>query len=266
MQTPVLVDFWAEWCGPCKQLGPVLDKLEQEYAGRFKLVKVDTEANQQLAGHFQIRSIPTVYAFVGGKPVDQFQGVLPEGQLREFIDRLMPNPAATAFEQAVQAVQQGDHEAAMQHAKATIQIDPKHDQARLLIAQIAMAQQDPHAAKGQIDALGDAARADPQVQALIEQVEQAMAASQVPPPPELLARIDADPADLSARAELGEHYVSHKMFEQALEQFLEIVARDREFEDDLGRKRMVEVFKMASDQPALVSEWRRKLGAALNVV
>ena len=266
MQNPVLVDFWAEWCGRCKQLGPVLDKLEQEYAGRFKLVKVDTEANQQLAEHFQIRSIPTVFAFVGGKPVDQFQGVLPEGQLREFIDRLMPNPASTAFEQAVQAVQQGDHEAAMQHAKATIQVDPKHDQARLLVAQLAMAQQDPHAAKGQIDALSDAAKADPQVQGLVAQIEEALQASQVPPPPDLVQRVADNPADLAARAELGEHYVTHKMFEQALEQFLAIVSQDREFQDDLGRKKMVEVFKEAADQPALVGEWRRKLGAALNVV
>ena len=79
MQVPVLVDFWAPWCGPCKSLGPMLEKLEQAYGGRFKLVKIDTDAEQQLAQHFRIKSIPTVYAFVGGQPVDQFQGALPEG-------------------------------------------------------------------------------------------------------------------------------------------------------------------------------------------
>ena len=266
MQVPVLVDFWADWCAPCKQLGPILDKLEHDYGGRFKLVKVDTEANQQLAEHFQIRSIPAVFAFVNGKPVDQFQGVLPEGKVREFIDKLMPDPAATAFEQAVQALQQGDNANALAHAHSTVALEPAHDQARLLIAQLSLADGDTHAAQGQMDALSAEAKADPQVQALAAQIAEALQASQVPPPPELVQRLDANPADLAVRIELADHFVEHKMWEQALEQLLEIVITDREFQDDLGRKRMVEVFKLAADQPALVGDWRRKLGATLNVV
>ncbi|MGC1440974.1 MAG: thioredoxin [Burkholderiaceae bacterium] len=266
MQVPVLVDFWAEWCGPCKQLGPILDKLEQDYAGQFQLVKVDTEANQELAAHFQIRSIPAVFAFVNGKPVDQFLGVLPEGKIREFIDKLLPDPTGVEFQQAVQALQQGDHPSALEHAKRTVAIDPSHDQARLLIAQLSMAEEDYHAAQGQMDALTGAAKADPKVQELAAQITLALEQAQVPPPPELLERVQKNPADLPARIDLANHFVEHKMWEPALEQLLEVVKTDREYEDDLGRHRMIEVFKLASDQPKLVSEWRRKLGATLNVV
>ncbi|MFM1991186.1 MAG: thioredoxin [Pseudomonadota bacterium] len=265
MQVPVLVDFWAPWCGPCKSLGPMLEKLEQAYGGRFKLVKVDTDAEQQLAQHFRIRSIPTVYAFVNGQPVDQFQGALPEGQLREFIDRLMPNPSDIELEQAGAALDRGDQAAAAEHAKKAIALDPSNDSARLLYAQLLLADGEPAAAQGQLDALSDAAKADPQVVQLMEQVAGAAEAAKPPVPHDLAHRVSADPADLHARLELAEYWIEYKDWPQALEQLLEIVQRDRAFQEDVGRKRMVQVFELAAAQPQLVSEWRRRLGAALNV-
>ncbi|HYF58441.1 MAG TPA: thioredoxin [Burkholderiaceae bacterium] len=265
MQVPVLVDFWAPWCGPCKTLGPMLEKLEQAYGGRFKLVKVDTDAEQQLAQHFRIRSIPTVFAFVGGQPVDQFQGALPEGRLREFIDRLMPNPSDVELDQAGAALERGDAAAATEHAKKAIALDPSNDSARLLYAQLLLADGDAAAAQGQIDALSADAKADPQVQELARRIAQAAEAARAPVPRERIARVEADPADLGARLELAEYWIEHKEWASALEQLLEIVQRDRTFREDVGRRRMVEVFDLASTQPQLVSEWRRRLGAALNV-
>ncbi|MFT3801164.1 MAG: thioredoxin [Burkholderiaceae bacterium] len=265
MEVPVLVDFWAAWCGPCKALTPLLEKLESDYNGRFKLVKVDTEAEQQLAQHFRIRSIPTVYAFVRGQPVDTFQGLLPEGKLREFIDKLMPNPAETEFEQAAEALDRGDTAAAIGHVRKAIELDAGHDDARLLYAQLLLAGQDPAAAQAQIDALSEAAKRDPQVAALAARIAAAAEAARPPAPKALLARVEADPADLAARMELAEYWIQHKAWAEAFEQLLEVVSRDRAHGDDIGRKRMVEAFALADSQPQLVAQWRRRLGAALNV-
>ncbi len=265
MQVPVLVDFWAEWCGPCKALTPVLEKLEEAYGGRFKLVKVDTEKEQQLAQHFRIKSIPAVFAFVGGQPVDQFQGALPEGKLREFIDRLMPNPSDVEFEQAGAALDRGDQAAAAGHVRKAIELDPKNDNARLLYAQLLLAQGEPQAAGAQLDALSAGARADPQVADLSRQVTEAIAAARAPTPTALLDRVAAQPDDLAGRLELAEYWIGYKEWEAALAELLEVVSRDRAFGEDAARKRMIEVFELASAQPQLVSQWRRRLGAALNV-
>ncbi len=262
-EVPVRVDFWAPWCGPCKVLGPILEKLESEYGGRFRLVKVNTEVEQELAAHFRIRSIPTVFAIVGGQVVDQFQGALPEGKIREFIDKLMPNPAEVETEMAYQAIEAGDYAKATEHVKKAIGLDERNDGARLLYAQLLLHAQDPAAAQAQMKKLTSAAKEDPQAHAIQAQIQASLEASRMEPHPELEAKIAANPADLSSRLAYAEHCIKFKEWELALTHLLEIVKKDRSFQDDIGRKKMIEVFKLAENQPELVSAWRRKLSSVL---
>jgi putative thioredoxin len=262
---PVLVDFWAPWCGPCKTLGPMLEKLETEAAGKWKLVKVNVDENQELAAHFQVRSIPHVMAFADGQPVDQFVGVLPEGQLREFIERLVPQGADAARLEAQTALAEGRRDDAYDALQAALAYDPGFDEARMDRIEMLLEDNRIDEVRNEIDLLSPKTTQgiDARFNAIKTRLDAVDAAADLPPTDALEAKVAADPTDLEARFDLASAFIARLKYAEALEQLLAIVQRDRTFRDDIGRKTMLSVFDLAAHQPELVAQWRRKLSAAL---
>ncbi|CAN5368089.1 thioredoxin [soil metagenome] len=266
-QLPVLVDFWAPWCAPCRTLGPMLEKLEAESAGAFLLVKMNADENPELSQMLRIRSIPHVVAFVDGRPVDQFSGALPEAQLRQFVDRLLPSPSELEHARAQDLIDSGDFSAARLTLEAALQLDATNDNARLDLAGVLLELEESEAAAAQLKALSPVTRADAQlaghIAALQARVDALQEARQLPSSPELEARVAADPNDHRARLDLANLYIAHKAWEAALDQLIEIVERDRSFEADVGRTTMIKVLDMASANPELVGRYRRRLSSAV---
>ena len=262
-EVPVLVDFWAPWCGPCKALGPMLEKLERDYGGRFRLVNVNSDTNPELVSSFCLKSIPYVVAFVDGNAVAQFMGAQPEAYVRAFLDRLIPNPGELEHRSAREALAQGHLGIAEEFLRNAIALDPSNDGARLDVIGLLLDRNDVDNARMHHELLSPRAR-DQSTYATIEaRFEAVDRAARLPPRDELTRRIAADGGDLQARLDLAELHIARREFGPALEQLLEIVRRDRGFNGDIGRLKMLEVFQMAAGQPDLVDDFRGKLSVVL---
>jgi putative thioredoxin len=223
---PVVVDFWAPWCAPCRALTPVLEKLEREYAGRFKLVKVNVDENQELADALQVRSIPAVFAFRDGKPLGQFLGALPESQVRAFIERALPSPFIEVMDRAEALIEEGrvdDAEKLLAEVPPNIDWDTRLEALRAAVG---------FARSGANDA-------------------------------ELQAKLAANPDDHEARLKLAQLHAGGRRYCEAMDQLLEIVQRDKNWRDGEARRQLLTLFTLAAAEPDLVSEYRRKLAAAL---
>lgn len=261
LKTPVLVDFWAAWCGPCKQLGPVLEKIVAGYNGALKLAKVDTDAQQQLAAVFGIRSLPTVVLVKDGQMVDGFMGALPEGQVREFLSRHLaaapaetePAPPPAVAESPAQAIDRLRKEIASAPDKPELKLD---------LALALMQSGDADAAQAELDALPSNLAEDARARRLRNQLDFARVLKDAPDMAALRARLVTDANDHAARDLLGVRLLLDGDAAAGLDEFLHILRNARAWNDGAAKKRLIAAFSVLDDDD-LVGTYRRKMASLL---
>jgi putative thioredoxin len=266
-QQLVMVDFWADWCGPCRSLTPILEKLADQSQGAVKLVKINTEQEQELAGQFGIRSLPTVFFFRDGKPVDQFMGLQPESAIKEIIDRHSgagADQGPADLDVARQAYDQGQHDEAKNYVRQLIAVTPDSDEPKLLLVEWLTAEGMFDEAKLVADTLSDEGKESKQCKALEAAIELQQSLAQLPAASELLAAIEEDENNHGARMQLAQRLVAEQDHAAGMEHLLEIIRRDRSFEDDGARKYLITVFGMLGGRGELVTKYRGMLARLLN--
>ncbi|KAF1005319.1 MAG: putative protein YbbN [Luteibacter sp.] len=260
LETPILVDLWAEWCGPCKSLGPILEKLAVEFNGAFRLAKIDVDAEQELAAMFGVRSIPTVILIKGGQMADGFAGAQPEGQIREFLARhgIVAGEPGVADDEAPAAVE--SPEDAINRIQQDIAAQPDNAELKLDLALALMRAGRVEPAQAELDALPANLATDARAVRLRSQLELARALAGAPSLPELNQRIAANGDDWEARDLLGVRLLIEGEEAAGLDQFLDILKRQRDWNDGQAKKRLLAAFATLDDT-ALVGTYRRKMAS-----
>ncbi len=268
---PVVVDFWATWCGPCKQLGPALEKAVAATNGKVRLVKIDVDQNPDLAQQLRIQSIPAVIAFLGGRPVDAFTGAIPDSQVKQFVDRLAqsapgggPDPAIQqALDQAKAMADQGDARGAAALYARVAQHDPENLPAKAGLARALLAAGDAAGAKMALDGLSDEDKQNAEIAGALTALQLAEKTQGAGDTAQFEARLAADPADHQARLDLAMARYAHGDREGAIDALIEIIRRNREWNDQAARKQLIEFFDAMGPTDPVTLAGRRKLSSVL---
>jgi len=261
---PVLVDFWAEWCQPCKMLMPLLARLVDEYQGKFLLAKLNTEEQQAIAMQFGIRSIPTVKVFKNGQPVDEFMGALPENQIRAFLDKHIPRESDGLLARADEMSRRGDLDGAVTMIEQARQQDPQSPRVLLAYAGIKSMQGEIEQAQQALSALPLDEQDSPEAVSLKANLQFQQALQNAPAEHDLESRVSNDNADSEGIYQLAAHKVRKGDYEVALELLLKLLQKDRAYGDDAGRKGMLAVFDIMGESNPLVARYRGRMFNALH--
>lgn len=267
---PVIVDFWATWCGPCKQLGPALEAAVTAAKGKVRLVKIDVDQNQMVAGQLRVQSIPTVYAFWQGQPVDGFQGALPGSEIKKFVEKLVAlggddGGLGDALAAAEEMLTNGDYADAVETFAAILGEEPENAAAFGGLARSHIGAGDFDAAEALLQTVPAAIAGTQEVEAARAQLELARQAANAGPEAELQAAVDADPANHQARFDLAVALNASGKVDEAVDQLLELFRRDREWNDGSARAQLFTIFDALKPQDPIVLKGRRRLSSMIFV-
>jgi putative thioredoxin len=260
-ELPVVVDFWAPWCQPCKQLGPILEKIAAEYAGRFLLVKVNVEVEQQIAAAFGIQSIPLVVAFRNGQLVNEFAGLLPEPQLRQWFDTFLPSPAETLLREG-EKLEASNPQAAEAKYREALHLVPDADAIKIALARVILTQNREEEARRLIEQLEERGFLEPEAQAIKDELEIRATAAESGGVEEARKAAAANPNDLSLQIALADALAVAGKYTEALELCLALIARDKAGVGPTAKETMVKILGMLGSSSELAGEYRRKLATA----
>jgi len=261
---PVLIDFWADWCEPCKSLAPVLAKLAEEYKGKFILAKVDTEKEQELAAHFGIKSLPTMKVIFNGQIAGERVGAVPESEIRALIDPLIVTESDKIMAAAMAAQDEGRTQDALDLMNQALANDPANLDLKINIAKLVLLQGDMKSASALLDSLSDEESKNEEAVKLLAKINMANQLEGLPPIERIEQRLADNPKDLEALLDKSHHLSGSGLYGEAMEILLQIMTIDRQFQDDAGRKGLLALFDMLGGEHADVQKYRRKLFTLLH--